>query len=375
MARLKVRKYAIGALTFSAALAIGFIVQYGDAFASRIGSASPSTAAAASDSAELQIAPVSASIATPQILSIPTIPQLDDSPSTLEEVPGELTAPQIILPTGLGDYDDSNVLETVTDITPVSLELNKDINQALENLFFQVEDPVDQNEALTSTTNECDVTASASATKMANVQLNIEAPCRPSTLFSVHHNGLFFDAMTDDQGNTALNIPALSENAIFFANFADGKSVMAETFVSDFNQYDRAVLQWDSVSDMQLHALEFGASYGDGGHIWRGETGEFAGVNSGLGGLMVQLGQGDKKAEIYTFPTGNGANTGIVALSVEAEVTLQNCGRDIAAQTLQIRPNQTVVGEDLLMVMPECNAIGEFIVLKNMFEDLTLAAK
>ena len=30
---------------------------------------------------------------------------------------------------------------------------------------------------------------------------------------------------------------------------------------------------------------------------------------------------------------------------------------------------------DLTMTLPDCDAIGEFLVLKNMFEDLTLAAK
>ena len=79
--------------------------------------------------------------------------------------------------------------------------------------------------------------------------------------------------------------------------------------------------------------------------------------------------------EVYTFPTGTTSRDGSVALSVEAEVTAENCGRDVAAQSIQIDPASTLIAIDLTMTMPKCDAVGEFLVLKNMFKDLTLAAK
>ena len=80
-------------------------------------------------------------------------------------------------------------------------------------------------------------------------------------------------------------------------------------------------------------------------------------------------------AEIYTFPSGMTAVSGDIVLNVEAEVTARNCGRSVAAQSIQISPISDPTIMDLTMAMPECVAIGEYLVLKNMFEDLTLAAK
>jgi len=62
-------------------------------------------------------------------------------------------------------------------------------------------------------------------------------------------------------------------------------------------------------------------------------------------------------------------------LTVEVEVTQENCGREIAAQSIQLNAGLEPSAIDLTMTLPDCNAIGEFLVLKNMFEDLTLAAK
>ena len=95
--------------------------------------------------------------------------------------------------------------------------------------------------------------------------------------------------------------------------------------------------------------------------------------------LELRLGNdaipGARMAEIYTFPSGMTALTGDIVLNVEAEVTARNCGRSVAAQSIQIGPLTAPAIMDLTMAMPDCDAIGEYLVLKNMFEDLTLAAK
>ncbi|MDO7629750.1 MAG: hypothetical protein MUQ84_02360, partial [Loktanella sp.] len=79
--------------------------------------------------------------------------------------------------------------------------------------------------------------------------------------------------------------------------------------------------------------------------------------------------------EIYTYPSAIGHRDGNVALTVEVEVTQENCGREIAAQSIQLNAGLEPSAIDLTMTLPDCDAIGEFLVLKNMFEDLTLAAK
>jgi hypothetical protein len=80
-------------------------------------------------------------------------------------------------------------------------------------------------------------------------------------------------------------------------------------------------------------------------------------------------------AEIYTFPTGMMGSDFEVMLVAEAEITSGNCGQELSAQSLQISPTGQTSALDLTMIMPECNAVGDFLILQNMFEDLTIASR
>jgi hypothetical protein len=80
-------------------------------------------------------------------------------------------------------------------------------------------------------------------------------------------------------------------------------------------------------------------------------------------------------AEVYTFPTGISRRSGAVALTVEAEITAANCGTDIAAQSLQIVPGQPVRVLDLTMTVPGCDALGQFLVLEGVLQDIALAGE
>ena len=90
--------------------------------------------------------------------------------------------------------------------------------------------------------------------------------------------------------------------------------------------------------------------------------------------LVADAGADALMAEVYTFPTLTSDSAGRIGLSVEAEVTAANCGRQIAAQTLQLKPGETLRSRDVTLDMPACDANGDFLVLKNLFEDLKVAA-
>ena len=66
---------------------------------------------------------------------------------------------------------------------------------------------------------------------------------------------------------------------------------------------------------------------------------------------------------------------GDVELSVEAEVTQNNCDRDVEAQTIQISAGGKPLVQDLVLAMPGCDATGDFLVLKNLVNDLKIARK
>ena len=221
----------------------------------------------------------------------------------------------------------------------------------------------------------CTVTMKAEPTVGALVNLDLQAPCLPGARVTLHHSGMMFTEVTDSDGNLQLSVPALSGEAVFIAAFDDGEGAVANVRSADLPQMDRVVVQWQGNSGLQLHALEFGARYFEAGHVWSGAAGL---PNQSADGFLVQLGNPEipdaRLAEVYTYPSAVSARSGTVDLSVEAEVTEANCGREVEAQTLETRRGGALRVQDLTLALPACAAVGEFLVLKNLVEDLTIAA-
>ena len=226
---------------------------------------------------------------------------------------------------------------------------------------------------------DCQPSLNAEPTAAAMVQLDVVAPCNLDERLTVHHNGMMFTEATDGQGNLTLKVPALSENAVFMVSFATGETLVSVTEVSSLGFYDRAVVQWRGNVDLQIHALEFGADYGESGHVWSDASGRLEDTVSGQGGFLTLHGDpalpDGQFAQIYTFPSLTSKSTGTVRLTVEAGVTDQHCGSEIEAQSIQYTADQPLQVQDLVLQMPECDEFGGYLVLKNLLEDLTIASK
>ncbi len=223
----------------------------------------------------------------------------------------------------------------------------------------------------------CDYTLTAEAAPAAMVSLSLDAPCATRERFTMHHNGMMFTGVTDDGGHASMLVPALALKASFIAAFANGEGAVANAEVDSVNYYQRVAVQWQGDTGMQLHALEFGAGYDDDGHVWSGAPRDVAAASDGDRGFLTRLGAADQPkalmAEIYTFPSLLAGRDGDVTLLVEAEVTPLNCNRDIDAQALQMQPGGGLRVQDVTLMMPECSAVGDFLVLKNLLNDLTIA--
>ena len=221
-------------------------------------------------------------------------------------------------------------------------------------------------------TTTCALSARATRVAGANARLRVKAPCKANQRVEIHHSGLTLTQKTDDAGSLDLTIPALSEYAIFLISFEDHTGTVATTHVPEITRFDRVALQWSGDTALQIHALEFGANYGGEGHVW-------ADVSSQGKGSVVHLGHsgfGDaQNIEIYSFPAGQSAQSGTIDLTVEAEVTEANCGRDLNVQSIELRGNGQPRSRDLTLNLPACSQAGEFLVLNNLLEDLTIAAK
>jgi hypothetical protein len=225
----------------------------------------------------------------------------------------------------------------------------------------------------------CDLAMRADTVAGAMVDLTLSAPCNASERVTIHHQGLMFTEVVQPDGTLKLTVPALNERAMFIASFASGAGTTASTEVGALPFYDRVVLQWKGKAGLQLHAREFDADYFTEGHIWAAAAGDLGRAARGEGGFMTRLGQENTPealvAEIYSFPTGTAKQSGAVKLTVEAEVTAMNCADTVAAQTLELPADGQLRVRDLALEIPGCDSTGDFLVLKNLVQDLKVAAK
>lgn len=227
-------------------------------------------------------------------------------------------------------------------------------------------------------TRTCQAELSATPAAGAMISVSLNAPCHGNERVTLHHNGLMFTELVAPDGTLALKLPALAEQALVIASFLDGSGAAAQTEVTSLEFYERVVVQWRGNAGLQLHAREFDAQYFADGHVWRGAKTDPTRATEKGGGFLTSLGRADAPdalmAEVYTFPSGTTDVSGTVTLTVEAEIQQANCDSVVEAQTLEIRDGRMLKAKELTIDVPSCEAIGDFLMLKNVVEDLTIAA-
>lgn len=224
----------------------------------------------------------------------------------------------------------------------------------------------------------CATVLSANREPAAMVALEVLSPCNRNQDFVVSHNGMQVSEQTNRSGEAVVRLPALVTDAEFSVAFDNVFKDSVSIFVPELRRYDRAVLQWASRDNMRLHALENGAQIGESGHVWSASLHNAEDTRAGLNGFIVYLGNTDAEipyqAEIYTFPAGQMNRDGGVDLRVGVTVTPENCGREIDASTIQTNAGQTLVKTEITTKMPPCDQVGEVVLLRDQFIDLTLAS-
>ena len=354
----QLRKFSVACATFAVAGGIGFVMQNGDALASRMNGADVVTMEEGTDLPELP--PLVQSTFLPVAVSN-TI--AEDPMETNIFAPIDMAVPlsMTIAPTVAAIA----IAQPEPAIVPAVAVVTAPMAPLLELAAFD-----------TSIKDVCAPSLIASVAPAAMVNLRFSASCAPNEVITFHHQGMIFTVQSDVNGIAQVVVPALADQAVFMAELAGTLGSIAMVTVPDVAQFDRAVLQWQGNTGLQLHAREFGAGTNTDGHVWENTAGQ---TQAGSGGYMVQLGDvlGDAAAvaQVYTYPSGNSLAQGSIDLTVEVEVTDRNCGQNIAAQSMQFSPQGSMTALDLEVTFPACDAVGEYLVLNNMLADLTLAAK
>ncbi|WP_407494075.1 translocase [Pseudooceanicola sp. MF1-13] len=227
--------------------------------------------------------------------------------------------------------------------------------------------------------DDCIVDLIGETRAAAMISLNLSAPCHSNARVSVQHGNLTFTIATDDAGLAQFEMPALSEKSLVIATMDDGNAAAVEVEVDTLSFYDRAVVQWQGDAGIELHAREFGADYDSDGHVWSGAPRDASVAARGIGGFVTTLGDpavdNASLAEVYTFPTGTATAQGDIELTVEVAVTEGNCGRPVTAQVIEVSEGIVEKLSELDVTLPDCDAVGDFLLLKNLVEDLKIAAK
>jgi hypothetical protein len=206
------------------------------------------------------------------------------------------------------------------------------------------------------------------------IGVSLVAPCAKDARVVIAHEGLTITGKTNAEGSLFLSIPALAVEAQVIARLPSGNEVEESVRVPAMATLRRMGVQWHDADAFQLHAFENGAGYGESGHISADEPQTPTTGLSGTGGFITLLGDTSVElpmmAEIYTFPAGIAANADI---TIEAAVTDATCGRELLGETIMTLAGEVYISE-LTLAMPECDAVGDILVLKNLLTDLTIAA-
>ncbi len=196
---------------------------------------------------------------------------------------------------------------------------------------------------------DCDPVLRVSPRDGATVDILLIAPCNQGQRVVLRHSSLVAAYQANAAGAVFTSFPALTEDFQVSALFGDGRTVSAALPMPEAATHRRFAVQW-----MGPPVLTLSSDGTDPETLMR------------LGDPTVET---PLLAEVFTFPTAT--STGLVV--IEAKVTKASCGREILGETLQVGQGR-VTASELSVAMPDCVAVGDYLVLKNPLPDVTLAS-
>lgn len=220
----------------------------------------------------------------------------------------------------------------------------------------------------------CPVTLDLSNGENAMIGLTLISPCHANERVVLKHAGLTVSAKTTVTGALFTDIPAMIQDATVEVMFNDGTLTSAQIAVPEFAEMQRFAVQWQADDALQIHAFEGVADFGSAGDISRGNPQTPAAGVPPKGGFITLIGDATTDlpmlAEVYTYAVDTSVKQEIV---VEAPITATACDREILGQTLQTNAGVVDI-EDIALTMPQCDAIGDYLVLKNLASNTSIAS-
>ncbi len=199
----------------------------------------------------------------------------------------------------------------------------------------------------------CAVDLRAEPMPDAVFSITVNAPCKPDQNIAIQYAGLTFDTATGVTGRTTFNLPAMASKGTLVSVFSDGTSLSTQLEAPDLSEYARVAVAWADALDMRLTANaphHTPVSFYDLGE----ETG--------------------RTVQILSHHQSPDINRAVIRLGVAAPITAQNCGQERYAKVRHLQPNMPPISYDLMLAPTSCDRIGGNLELKNVLQDLKLAA-
>lgn len=256
--------------------------------------------------------------------------------------------------------------DTVASITSAALSDTRPISDSPEAEGSSPQDAPDV--ARSALGLPCGLTVTAEAMPGAMVALDVMEPCAPDTRVEITHGALVFSARTDALGLLTLDIPAMETPAFFTVQIETGAEVTTLAGLPDLIDHDRAAIVWTGSAAFQLHGYMGDAGFGEAGHLWRDNPGTVAQATIGTGGFLTILGDptldAPRLAQVITNPAALRD-----ALSIVAEIAIEDttCGRRVDALSLHSLAGEALAVNPVTLTLPGCDAVGEFLMLQNLF--------
>jgi hypothetical protein len=196
---------------------------------------------------------------------------------------------------------------------------------------------------------DCAPVLRASPGQDATVDLLLMAPCHPGQRVVLRHSGLVAAYQANAAGALFASFPALTADVEVSVLFGDGTTLSTKLVVPEAALHRRFAVQWMGPAVLSLSVDGMDAR------------------------ALMQLGDPAVEppllAEVFTFPP----TASIGPVVIQAKVTEASCGHDILGETLQVERG-AVTASELSVAMPDCVAVGDYLVLKNPAPGVTLAS-
>lgn len=213
----------------------------------------------------------------------------------------------------------------------------------------------------------CDVQMDLVAQPGAMIGITFLSPCNAEERVVLWHDGLAVTGKTSASGSLVATLPALTRDAVVEVRLRSGERHSKSIDVPEAEGVKRFAIQWQDADAFQLHAFVDGAGYNQPGHYSAAFTGK-----AGEGAFVSVLGDASTDlpllAEVFTFDHNITAD-----VVVEASISQETCGRTIFGEMIAVE-NGALNIQDLTLAMPDCDDSGDILVLKNLLQDMKLAA-